>query len=137
MRSRALCGSKRAQFVYDSVICRHLVVLLEDAEALAPSALTESPRKAPLPDSEVEARVAFMLARGMRVSHDTAKYYLREAQGDIQRAFHLLGVPSPPPAHPQLHSCISAATCMVTLLHDHASRCCALAGSGNAGCSPS
>ena len=66
-------AAKKAQFVYDPVVCRHLVVLLEDKDALAPSAPLEPAKKAPLLDSEVEQRVAFMLARGMRVSHDTAK----------------------------------------------------------------
>ena len=59
---------------YDQVCCRHLVVLLEaDDQSVPPAAPLAGTRKAPLLDAEIEQRVAYMLARGMRVSHDTAK----------------------------------------------------------------
>ena len=52
------------QFIYDPVACRHLVVLLEDKDAIVPNAPPESADSRILDEKNMNDKIAFMIGRG-------------------------------------------------------------------------
>jgi hypothetical protein len=74
-------AGKAGQFHYDSVINRDLVVLAADTEALP-----EPPPLSPKQAQERADDLALLVSRSLRIDEATARFYLRDADGDIKKA---------------------------------------------------
>eukprot|EP00884_Botryococcus_braunii_P021077 jgi/Botrbrau1/7653/Bobra.0159s0095.1 len=71
------------RFIYDAIPIRELVVVAATEEELL--SLPDDPTPKQLQDSKISS----MLAKGLKVDEDTARYYLDEAGGDLKQVFQL------------------------------------------------
>ncbi|KAK9801923.1 hypothetical protein WJX73_005208 [Symbiochloris irregularis] len=89
--SRKQVEGRVGHFTLDPIACRHLVLLSEDENKPADApAVVQTPADADASEEELwRDRLTSMVGRGLRISKDTARYYLNQAHGDVKTAFAL------------------------------------------------
>ena len=84
-------AGKAGRFLYDPIIDRDLVVLAGDA-----ASLPEPPPRSPKSEQERSDDLASMLRRSLRIDEATAKFYLKDAGGDLKQAIRRAAFASGP-----------------------------------------
>ena len=103
-----------AQLAYDATVDRDLVVLASDAASL-PEPPPLSPRQAQERADDIVCKMSALMSRSLRIDEATAKFYLKDAGGDLKAAIRcaclMMTSGGRVCVHPRTHSVQRCADC--------------------------